>query len=184
MRKSQAGVSMIETMLAIVAGVILIAGSAALAVKLRTEAKVATAINAVNEIQIGMRELFGAAGQGYPAGLDVAQYLREHQRAPALPVNAAGCFELDTTIDLCPSVQDDGGGRGMGYTLTYVQKVGGRRAEICERVVASMKPQLLDIRAGVLEPCDVGGRFFVGAVWCGFWQPLCANPVTIEATLR
>lgn len=184
MKRTQCGFGMLETMLAIVAGIAILAGSAALAVRLRAEAKVASAVNAVNEIQIGMRELFGTASQGYPAGLDVAQHLLEHNRAPALPITAAGCFELDGTIVLCPSVPDDGGGRGLGYLLTYQQTVGGQRGQVCQEVVDVLRPQLLDIRVGALSPRDVDGVLLSGPEWQAFWRPLCANPVVIEATLR
>lgn len=184
MKATQRGIGMVETMLSIVAGIVIVAAGATFAVKLRTEAQASSAISAVSEIQSAMQELFGQATRGYPAGLDVVEYLREHRRAPALRVTPTGCFEIDTTTDLCLSVPDDGGGRGIGYTMTYLQKVGGRRAETCQRLVDTLKPQLLEIRVGALEPRDVDGRLLEGVAWDAFWQPLCANPVIIEATLR
>lgn len=176
--------TMIETMLAITTGIILVAAGAALSVKLRAEARASTTVNAATEIQTGMRELFGAANQGYPAGLPVARHLREHQRGPALPIDAAGCYEVDSTILLCPSVPDDGGGRGLGWDLAYQQSVGGRRAAVCEQVLSALRPQLLDIRVGALTPRDLNGVLLSGADWDAFWAPLCANPITFEATLR
>lgn len=185
MRPRQRGITMIETMIAITTAIVLVAAGAALSVKLRAEARASTAVNAAVEIQTGMRELFGTASLGYPAGLAVAQHLRQHRRGPALPVNAGGCYEVDSSIQLCPSVSDDGGGRGLGWRLNYAQSVGGGRAVVCKKVVDAIRPQLLDISVGGLKPRDtVTGEWLNGEAWDGFWDPKCAAPITFEAILR
>ena len=175
---------MIETTLALVVGSAILAAGLSLGIRVRQEAYTSRVIAATQDVVVGLRAIFGTANQGYPANVNIAQTLRDQKQGPAIELRNDGCYVLDGTTELCLSVTDDGGGRGMAVRMEYNQKMGGSRAQTCRDLVDVLQRQSMFIEVGAAQPVDGSGQYLRDADWDGFWSSRCSSPLLITFGLR
>lgn len=185
MKFRQRGYSLLEAsiVLALLAGVVTFGLRVAGTVQQQRHAQ--TTVLAIQDVLKTVQGVYpDAALIGYPAGIQVAQAVVDHNRAPGPYDSTTGCFELEGTTTLCLSVADSGTGRGPELVLGYQQAVGGARAQTCRLVVDTLQPAAIRMEVGTDQPIDAQGYFLRGANWNDFWEDRCKNPIDIAIALR